>query len=307
MRTFLTTAAALLLLASASRPSLAQEEEGEEGSKKTAPGIPSRYQDCVQPLTLDILMSVKPSQWGFSGDLAKTASDRMYGIQLCRSYVEENRHYCRQLANIPGGKEKSMFDKLGYQCATDAALFQTHTAIRSGGAIPFEPRCIDWCELVQVGAAKKMPCADFCRDVKPLLPQRIGEACKVFVDRTAPFNKEDPDYAREVAIECKMRLDPSPANCAPDQLGPMAQKSCREHHAVLEAARLNDPKLCPKSHRMGPVCAAMTTPVGKPQAAACLAATKAFTVPFCDELKASGGLQDNTKLPSDPDNTKVAW
>lgn len=303
MRTFLTTAvAALLLLASAARPTLAQEE-GEEGGKKTVPGLPSRYRDCIQPLTLDILMSARPSQWGFSGDLAKTASDRMYGIQLCRSYVEETRQYCRQLANIPGGKDKAMFARSGHECALDAALLLTHAAVRSEGMLPLEPRCVEWCDLLQAPSAKKMDCPAFCRDAKPLLPERAADVCKLYAERTAPFNKDDPDYAADTAVECRMKLSPSPSVCG-DQLGPMAKKVCNELHAVLEAVRLKDPKLCPKGPRMNPVCKAMTTPEGKPKGEACLAATRAFTVPYCDELKASGGLQDNTELPSE---TKVDW
>lgn len=305
MRTFLTaTAAALLLLASAA-PARAQEDEGEAGDKKGPPGIPSRYIDCIQPLTLDILMSVRPSQWGFSGELAKTAMDRIYGIQLCRAYVEETRHYCRQIASIPGSKEKAMFDRMGYDCALDSALLQTHTALRSEGKVPLEPRCVEWCDLLQAPSSKKMDCAAFCRDAGPMLPERVVDVCKLYTERTAAFNKSDPDYAAESLLECRVKLSPSPAACGnlPD---PMYKKFCTELHAILEAVRLKDPKLCPKSLRLGPACAAMTTPEGKPKAAACLAATKAFTVPYCDELKASGGLQDNTKLPSDPD-PKAAW
>lgn len=289
---------ALLLTATAALPVFSQEEEEGEGGKKL-PGIPSRYVDCIQPLTLDILLSAPMSRWGFSGELAKTAMDRIYGIQLCRSFVEETRDYCRQLTNIPGKSEKKMFEKMGYQCATDSALFQTHVAVQSEGLIPTEPRCVEWCELIQVPFPKKTPCPDFCRDAKPLVQERMADICQMFTDRIAPSNRLAAGYARAATAECRMRLNPSPENCT-DQLGPMAQKSCREHHAVLEAMRKKDPKLCPKSLRMGPVCAAMTTPEGKPKAAACLAATKAFTVPYCDELKASGGLQDNTKLPSDP-------
>lgn len=305
MRTSLTATAAVLLLLASAAPTRAQEEEGEEGNKKAAPGIPSRYIDCIQPLTLDILMSVRPSQWGFSGELAKTATDRMFGIQLCRAYVEGSRQYCRQLASVPGGKDKAMFEKSGYQCALDSALLATHAALRGDDRPTFEPRCVEWCDLLQMSSAKKMDCAAFCRDAKPLMPERVSDVCKMYTERTAPFNKDDPDYAADTAIECRMKLSPSPSVCG-DQLGPMGKKSCTELHSILEAVRLKDPRLCPKSHRMGPVCAAMTTPEGKPKAATCLAATKAFTVPFCDELKASGGLQDNTKLPGESDS-KVPW
>lgn len=291
---------AVLLLMSAAAPSSAQEEDGEEAGKKTLPGIGSRYIDCIQPQTLDVLLTTPLSRWGSSGEFAKTAMDRLYGIQLCRSYVEETRDYCRQLTTVPGKNERQMFDKMGYQCATDSALFRAHAAARSEGRIPTEPRCIDWCELVQVPFPKKTPCEDFCRDAQPFVKERLGDICQMFIDRIAPRNKGAAGYARAATAECRMRLDPSPANCT-DQLGPMAQKSCQEHHAVLEAMRLKDPKLCPKSLRMGAVCAAITTPEGKPKGAACRAATRAFTKPYCDELKASGGLQDNTKLPTDPD------
>lgn len=300
------TAAALLMLASPLLPALAQEEEEGETPKKGAPGLPSRYVDCIQPLTLDILLSAKPNQWGFSGELAKTAPDRFYGIQLCRAYVEETRHYCRQLASVPArGKEKQMFENMGYDCALDSSILLAHAALRSEGRVPFEPRCVDWCDLEQASSAKKMDCAAFCAATKPLMPARVADVCKAYVDRTASLNASDPDYAREAAVACRMRLDPSPASCT-DQLGPMAQKWCRDHQAVREAARLKDPKLCPKNIRFAAVCAAMTTPEGKPPAAACSTAIKAFTVPFCDELKASGGLQDNTKLATERDS-KVAW
>lgn len=307
MRTILTmTAATLFLLASTPRPAPAQEEEEGETPKKGAPGLPSRYIDCIQPLTLDILLSAQPNQWGFSGELAKTAPDRFYGIQLCRSYVEETRHYCRQLASVPArGKEKQMFEKMGYDCALDSSILLTHSALLSEGRTPFEPRCVDWCGLEQASSAKKIDCAAFCAEAKPLMPGRATDVCKAYVERTASFNASDSEYAHEASIACRMRLDPSPASCT-DQLGPMAQKWCREHQAVREAMRLKNPKLCPKSIRFAAVCAAMTAPEGKPKGEPCLAATRAFTVPFCNELKESGGLQDTMKLPGDPDS-KAEW
>lgn len=303
MRTFLTTTiAALLLVASATLPPRAQEDEAEGGSKKSAPGLPSRYIDCIQPLTIDILLSASPSQWGFGGDMAKTAMDRIYGIQLCRSYVEETRHYCGQLANVPArGRERKMFDGMGHDCALDSALLQTHTSLRSEGKVPLEPRCVEWCDLLQVSSAKKMDCATFCRDAGPMLPERVVDACKLYTERTAAFNKSDPDYTTESLLECRVKLSPSPAICGnlPD---PMYKKFCTELHSILEAARKKNPKLCPKSLRYAAVCAAMTAPEGKSGAEMCLAATRALTVPFCNELKASGGLQDTTKLPGDPDS-----
>lgn len=307
MRKFLTTTvAALLLLTSAALPTRAQEDEGEKGNKKTFSGIPSRYIDCIQPLTIDILLSASPSQWGFGGDMFEATMDRLYGIQLCRAYVEETRQHCRQLANVPArGREKKMFEEMGYHCALDSALLQTQVAARSEGRIPFEPRCQELCELNQVRSAKKFDCADFCKVVKPLLPARVPDACKAYVERAAPLHKADPEYAEDAVVECRMRLDPSPATCT-DPWGPLAKKSCLDHYAILEAARKKDPKLCPKSLRYAAVCAAVTAPEGKSGAEMCLAAARAFTVPYCDALKASGGLQDTTKLPGDPDS-KAAW
>lgn len=296
-------AAALLLLASAPLPAPAQEDE--EGSKRSAPGMPSRYVDCLEVRTLDVLMAAPATQWGLSEQLARTAHDHLYGIQLCRGYAEDTDHYCRQLAHMPGPDAwKKMAKELGRDCATDVEFFRGHAALRAEGRPGVDSLCQRWCKLEAGKTHEKFDCAGFCTQVVPLMPDKGAQACKLWVEREKKQGASSEDL-REALPECLMMLAPSPANCT-DVFGPAAKRSCLDRHAVLEALRLKDPKRCPKSLRYGAVCAAQATPEGKPPIAACSAAALSFTRLMCDERRESGGLQDETKLPGDSE-PRAGW
>lgn len=309
--------AAALLLASAPRPAPAQEGEDD---KKTAPGLPSRYVDCLQPKTLDVLLAAPVTQWGLSEELGQTAYDHLYGIQLCRGYGENTIQYCRQLADVPGTPEHTkVTQELGRDCASDVEFLQTYSAILARDRASAELRCASWCGLESSRAPGRLDCGEFCKEVLRLVPgpaeeaalmapgraekilsmigDRAEDACELWAERTARLTK-NPVYRLGVRPMCLMMLAPSPSTCT-DKLGPDLQKRCRERHAVLEALRTKDAKRCPKALRYGAVCAALAAP-DKPSAASCSAAVTAFTKRFCDHRKAAGGLRDLTQLPGDP-------
>lgn len=297
-------AAALLLTLSAPRPAAAQEEE-EEGTAHTAPGLSSRYVDCLQARTVDTLLASPVTQWGLSEELGKVAYDRIYGIQVCRGFVEDTSHYCRQLAKVPGRQDRTVVTKeLGRDCATDVEFFRAHAALRAEGRPGVDMLCQRWCKLEVGKTHEKFDCAGFCAQVVPLMPDKGAQACKLWVERLKKQGASSEDV-HDSLPECLMMLAPSPANC-PDVFGPAAKRSCLDRHAVLEALRLKDPKRCPKSLRHGAVCAAFLAAPGKDQEAACLTAARAFTEPFCAERRQAGGLQDETKLPGDSEKN-IGW
>lgn len=293
-------AAALLLSVSAPRPAPAQDDED---GKRALPGLSSRYVDCLQPRTIDMLLGTPATQWGISEGLALTAHDRLYGIQLCRGYAEDTDHYCRQLAKSPGSEDwRKMTKELGRDCATDMEFFRAHAALRSADRSSVGSRCRRWCELEAGKSREKVDCAGFCEQIIPLMPDKGAEACKLWVDRLTRQKAASPEELREELPECRMMLSPSPSTCV-ETYGAAVKRACLDRHAVLEALRLKDPKRCPKSLRYGAVCAALTTPEGKPPDAACAAAARSFTQLLCDEHRASGGLRDETKLPGDSETT----
>lgn len=291
----LTVLTAALLLASAPRPAPAQE--GEDG-KQTVPGLPSRYADCLQPKTLDVLLAAPATQWGLSEELGKTAYDRLYGIQLCRGYGEDTNLYCRQLADVPGTSERTkVTQELGRDCATDVEFFRAHAAIFAKDRASADLRCSRWCGLESSRVPGRLDCDAFCKQVIPLMPDRTEEACALWAERTTRLTKESI-YGQYVRPLCLMLLAPSPDHCT-DKMGPNFQRRCRERYAVLEAMRAKDAKRCPKALRYGAVCAALAAP-DKPPAQAYLAAVRSFTEPFCAHHRQTGGLRDTTPLPGDP-------
>lgn len=296
MRLIASGAAAALLLLAAARPAAAQDEE-----KRTVSGLPSRYADCLRGETVDVLLTSPATQWGLSEELAQNAHERLYGIQLCRSFTQDAPQPCRRLGEVKGFGDKKMTAQLGRDCASDADLFLLHAALHAENRPSVETRCLRWCEREAGKGAKQMDCAAFCKQVLPLMPGHAEQACRAWVEKTAAFNRDDPDYAREETAGCLMRLDPTPATCT-DVFGPYEKRACRDRAAVLDALRQKDAKRCPKGPRYAGLCAALTGPPPKPADDPCAAAVKAFTKPFCDARRESGGLQDNTKLPGDAES-----
>ena len=181
----------------------------------------------------------------------------------------------------------------------------THVALRASDPAAVITHCQRWCELEAGKARDKVDCDGFCRQVIPLMPDKGAEACKVWVDRVTRQGGMSPADAKDALPECLMMLAPSPKTCI-ESYGPSQVRACRDRHAVLEALRLKDPKLCPKSLLHGPVCAALTSATDKEREGACLKAARSFTEPFCKERRQAGGLQDETKLPGDSES-ELGW
>lgn len=280
-------AVALLVLAPATRSS-------GEGSSERVIQLSARYVDCLRPATIDLLLMSPAPQWGIAGDLARTATDHIYSIQLCRSYAEDTPLYCRQLGGLKGFGDKKMVADWGRDCVSDADFFRLHLEMNSPDRNTAEPRCRRWCQREAGQAGKKIDCGDFCKQYQPGHPE---ETCKSWSERTS----NDSASAREEFDGCMALVNPSPTSCKSIN-DPYQQNLCRERYAVLEALRRKDSKACPKNPRYSGFCAAMTAPPGKSQKDVCAAAVRAFTVPFCNERREAGGLTDETKLPGDSDD-----